>query len=310
MKIGFIGLGKMGHRIVTKLLEGDHEVTVWNRSPQPVADLLASLSENERKLYKSVETLGELAHSLSGTRVIWSMLPAGDATELVLQELLTFCTTGDIIIDGGNAYWKDTERRAKEFAAKGIRFLGIGVSGGILAGGIGFPLMVGGEKTAYDEIVPLLDTLAKPNGGHDYFGPGGAGHFMKMVHNGIEYGMMQAIGEGFGILEKSGFGYNLEKVAKLFQKNTIVSGFLMDRTASALEKDPTLTHIDGVIDESGEAVWTIEQAKEEHVPVPVIEESLEFRKKSKIDPGVSSSIAAKLVAALRHEFGGHDVKEK
>jgi 6-phosphogluconate dehydrogenase len=170
--------------------------------------------------------------------------------------------------------------------------------------------MVGGDKSAYETIMPLLDSLAKPNGGHAYFGTGGAGHFVKMVHNGIEYGMMQAIGEGFGVLEKSEYQFDLLEVAKLWQKGTIVSSFLIDRAKDALEKDKKLSDIEGVIASTGEAEWTVNAAKQESVPVPVIEESLEFRRQSQTDMAIQNSFAAKMVAALRREFGGHDVKKK
>ncbi len=310
MKLGFVGLGKMGGRIVRKLLADGHELTVWNRSPQPIEELYKQLSSDEKKQFKSVETLGELAHALHGKRIIWSMLPAGSATEEVMQALLTFLDKEDIVIDGGNANWEDSERRAKAFSEKHIRFLGIGVSGGILAAENGFPLMVGGDKSAYKEIEPILKSLSKPHGGYDYFGTGGAGHFVKMVHNGIEYGMMQAIGEGFGVLEKAPFTFELDKIAHIWQKETIISSFLIDRAADALDKNATLSDIAGEIDESGEAQWTIDAAKKEKVPVTVIEDSLVFRQKSQKDATIKNSFAAKMVAALRREFGGHKVTKK
>jgi 6-phosphogluconate dehydrogenase len=170
--------------------------------------------------------------------------------------------------------------------------------------------MVGGDKSAFEEIKPILETLIKPHGGYDYFGEGGAGHFVKMVHNGIEYGMMQAIGEGYGVLEKAPYSLDLLKVAELWQKNTIVTSFLNECARDALEKDPSLSNLDGVIDATGEAEWTVNQAKVEGVYVENIDQSLDFRRRSKTDPNVSSSFAARMVAALRHEFGGHKVKEK
>ncbi len=188
--------------------------------------------------------------------------------------------------------------------------MGIGVSGGVIAARDGYPLMVGGDRSAYGHIKPILDTLAKPDGGHEYFGEGGAGHFVKMVHNGIEYGYMQSIGEGFGVLEKSPYNLDLVKVAKLYTKGTLVSGFMMDRTVESLEKDPKLEQLDGVIDASGEGEWTINEAKKLNVPVNIIEGSFEFRKKSKTDKNISASFAARLVAALRNAFGGHEVKKK
>lgn len=295
MKIGFIGLGKMGTRITEKLLKEGHEIVAWNRTPKEL---------------KTATTIQELVENLEKPRVIWSMLPAGSATQTILNEVGQFVGEGDIVIDGGNAHYQDSEKRFQEFKKKGIKFLGIGVSGGLRAGKNGYPLMVGGDKSAYEYLTPILDSLSKPHGGHEYFGEGGAGHFVKMVHNGIEYGMMQAIGEGFGVLEKAEYSFDLFKVAKLWQKGTIISGFLIDRATDVLSKDQKLSEIEGIIEESGEAKWTVEEAKRLNVPIENIEQSLEFRKKSQTDESVQKSFAAKLVAALRKEFGGHEVKKK
>ena len=227
-----------------------------------------------------------------------------------MDEVEKYVDAGDVIIDGGNAHYTDTQKRYEHFNKMGILFVGVGVSGGIIAVREGYPSMVGGNKKAYDYIKPILDSLAKPNGGHEYFGEGGAGHFVKMVHNGIEYGIMQSIGEGFGVLSKSSYNLDLVKVARLYQKGTLVSGFMMQRTIEALEKDPKLASIEGYIEESGEGRWTVEQAKKLGVPVEVIEKSLEFRVKSRKNPKIAASFAAKLVAAMRAVFGGHEVKKK
>lgn len=291
MKLGFIGLGKMGSRMVTKLLAEGHEVAAWTRS-------------------QSTITIEELVLSLDNPRVIWLMVPAGEATQEVLDEISKHVEAGDIIIDGGNANYKDTESRYEKLKTKNIKFLGIGVSGGMIAATAGYPLMVGGEKSAYEFIKPLLDSLAIPHGGHEYFGIGGAGHFVKMIHNGIEYGIMQSLGEGFGVLDKAPYKFDLQKIAKLYQKNSLVSGFMLDRAVDALEKDPKLDNIVGIIAQSGEAKWTIEQAKEENVPVEIIERSLEFRRRSQTDESVQKSFAARMVAALRNVFGGHEVKKR
>lgn len=311
MKIGFIGLGKMGNRMVIKLLDGGHEVIVWNRTSEKVESLKLKIESSEVSKRLSVaNNVEDLVKKLEKPRVVWSMVPAGEATQEILDEVEEYIETGDIIIDGGNSHYSDTQRRFERFNSKGIRFLGIGVSGGIVAAKDGYPLMVGGDKEAYLGVKPLLDTLAKPNGGHEYFGTGGAGHFVKMVHNGIEYGYMQTIGEGFGVMEKSQYNLDLIKVAKLYTRGTLVSGFMMERTVEALEKDPKLERLDGVIDASGEGEWTIDEAKKLRVPVNVIEESFEFRKKSKSDSNVSLTFAARLVVALRAAFGGHEVKKK
>ena len=295
MKIGFIGLGKMGSRIVQKLLREGHEVVAWNRS--------------DHKL-KNVETLEELIRSLEKPRIVWTMVTAGEATQNILDELSKFVEKDDIIIDGGNSRFKDTEKRFKDFKTKGIKFLGIGLSGGIIAFENGYPLMVGGDKRGYDYIAPVLDSLSSPNGGHEYFGEGGAGHFVKMIHNGIEYGIMQSLGEGFGILEKAEYNFDLVKVAKLWQKGTLVSGFMLDRVVEVLSNPSILSSIDGYIEESGEAKWTVDQAKEEGVPIDVIEKSLEFRRKSQKYKDVQNSFAAKMISGLRNAFGGHEFKKK
>lgn len=295
MKIGFIGLGRMGGRMVQKLLKEGHEVVAWNRSDHEL---------------KNAETIEKLIKSLEAPRVIWSMLPAGSSTESILVEIDKFVSEKDIVIDGGNSNFKDTQRRYEQFKNKGVKFLGIGVSGGIIAATQGYPMMVGGDKSAYEFVKPVLDSLARPHGGHEYFGTGGAGHFVKMVHNGIEYGIMQSLGEGFGVLESSPYNFDLLKVAKLYQKGTLVCGFMLDRTVEALSEDPKLSKIIGVIAESGEAKWTVEQAKERGVGVEIIERSLGFRRRSQTDKKIQKSFSARMVAALRNAFGGHEVKRK
>ena len=314
MKIGFIGLGKMGSRMVEKLLEEGHEVVAWNRSSAPVEELKFKMQNSKCKItiknLKVTETIKDLVKKLESPRVIWLMLPAGEATETILNEVGKFVEEKNIVIDGGNSYYKDTQRRFESFRKRGVRFLGIGVSGGIIAVKKGYPMMVGGDSSAYQYVAPILDSLAKPNGGHDYFGIGGAGHFVKMLHNGIEYGIMQSLGEGFAVLEKAPYKLDLAKVAKLWQKGTLVSGFMLDRVVDALSEDPHLSKIKGVIEESGEARWTIDQAREEGVAVEIIERSLEYRKRSQEDSKVQNSFTAKLVAALRHAFGGHALTTK
>lgn len=297
----------MGRRMVTKLLNGGHDVVVWNRSHTSVEKVQ---NEHTSQNLQVAENIEDLVSKLEKKRVIWLMLPAGDATESILTELAKFVEPEDIIIDGGNAFFKDTQRRYETFQMDNISYLGVGVSGGVLALENGYPLMVGGTKSAYDHILPVLDTLSKPNGGYTYFGVGGAGHFVKMVHNGIEYGMMQSIAEGFGLLDKGSYELNLLDVAKLWQKGTIVSSFLVDRVKDALEKDPELSEISGVIDASGEGEWTVNQAKEAGVPIENIEQSLNFRKRSQEEKEISETFAARMVAALRHEFGGHKVHAK
>ncbi len=311
MKIGFIGLGKMGARMVSKLLQEGHEVIVWNRSPEGISNFKFQISNFQSNInLKIAKNIGDLVKQLDKPRIVWSMVPAGEATQNILDEISKLAGKDDIVIDGGNAHFADTQTRFELARQTGIKYLGIGVSGGIIAATEGYPMMVGGDKNAYEFIKPILDSLAKPRGGHEYFGEGGAGHFVKMVHNGIEYGIMQSLGEGFGVLEKSPYDLDLLKIAKLYQKGTLVSGFMLDRAAEALAKDPHMENIQGIIAESGEAKWTVETAKEEGADVEIIERSLEFRRRSQTDLKIQKSFSAKLVAVLRNAFGGHEVKKK
>jgi 6-phosphogluconate dehydrogenase len=309
MKIGIAGLGKMGGRMAEKLVREGQEVAVWNRTHEKAVDLANKLEgQGNISVTNSIE---ELVKSLPAPRVILTMLPAGEPTESLLLEVSKLLEKGDILIDAGNSYFKDTERRYHDFATKGIRFLGIGVSGGIIAGEEGYPQMVGGDKSAYEHIVPILTALGNPQGGHEYFGEGGAGHFVKMVHNGIEYPIMQALGEGFGVLANSEYNFDLVKVAKLYQKNTLVSGFMLDRAVEALQNDPRLEQIEGIIGSaSQETVWTIEEAQKNNLPIESIEQAQNFRVRSETDQNIQKSFAAHMVGALRIAFGGHPVKMK
>ncbi len=312
MKTGFIGLGKMGSRIVLKLLKGGHEVIAWNRSPDKISNFKFQISNFPySKNLEVAEDIRNLIGKLSKPHVIWVMVPAGEATEDILKEVSKYIEKDDIVIDGGNSYYKDTERRYQDFKKRGIKFLGIGVSGGIIAEKSGYPLMVGGDKNAYVYVKPILDSLARPAGGHDYFGEGGAGHFIKMVHNAIEYGIMQSIGEGFGLLDSSQYNFDLKKVAEIYQKGTLVSGFMMQRTIEVLRKDPKLSKIAGVIGKaSGETVWAVEEAEKKGLFFDIIKRSLEVRDESESDPKIQKSFAARMVSALRNAFGGHGVKKK
>lgn len=313
MRLGFIGLGKMGNRMVMKLLSEGHEVVVWNRSPEKVVALKAEAKANWKlESAKDVEDLVKrCGGDEPGPRIIWSMLPAGQATGEMLAEIKKWVGKGDIVVDGGNSKFTDTQKNYEDFQKAGIEFLGIGVSGGIVAAIEGYPMMVGGSQTAYEYISPILDSLSKPNGGHQYFGEGGAGHYVKMVHNAIEYGVMESMGEGFGLLEKSPYNLDLLKVSQLYQKGTLVSGFMMARTIEALEADPKLEKISGVIGSaSGETLWAVEEAKKKSLPFEIIEHSMEIRNLSEKDEKIQKSFAARLVAALRQAFGGHEVKAK
>ena len=299
-----------------KLLVDSHEVVVWNRTKEKISNIQDQITNTQHYRNLTIaEDIEDLVKKSSGDelgpRIVWTMLPAGEATAQILAEIKKFVKKEDIVVDGGNSKYTDTQKSYDDFTKDGIEFLGIGVSGGLIAAVDGYPLMAGGSRTAYEFITPILDSLAKPKGGHEYFGEGGAGHFVKMVHNGIEYGLMESIGEGFGLLDKSSYNFDLLKIAQLYRKNTLVSGFFMDRVAEVLAKDPKLERIDGVIGSaSGEAVWAIEEAKKEDVRFEVIEQSLEIRQKSESDSRIRNSFAAKMVAGQRGAFGGHEVKVK
>lgn len=314
MQIGLIGLGRMGGNMVLKLLADGHEVVAWNRSSTPVEELKFKIKSSKFKVtdqnLKFSGTIEELVHSLEKPRAVWAMVTVGSATQTVLDEVGKYVERNDIIIDGSNSFYKDTEARYNMFAQKGVRYLGMGVAGGIKGPTEGYALMAGGDKSAYDYVVPLLDTLALPKAGHGYFGTGGAGHFVKMIHNGIEYGYMQAIGEGFDVLAHAPYKYDLLRIAKLWAKSSLVSGFMMDRAVEALEKDPHMEQLTGVIDATGEGQWAVETAAEMGIPVEVIEASLEYRRRSKTDPNIQFSFTAKMVAALRNAFGAHKVTKK
>lgn len=299
MQIGMIGLGKMGLNMVRRLLRGGHEVVVFNRTPDKVATAVAERATGTA----SVE---ELVSSLKHPRVVWLMLPAGDVVDSHILQLSGLLETGDIIVEGGNSFYKDDLRRSANLAKAGIRYMDVGVSGGIWGLSEGYCLMAGGEKDVFDHLAPVLKTLAPPEG-YLYCGAAGAGHFVKMVHNGIEYGMMQAYGEGFALLEASPFSENLNfaEVAHLWNQGSVVRSWLLELAEKAFANDPRLANVAGFVSDSGEGRWTVDQAVELGVSAPVIALSLFSRFQSRKD----NAFENRLLAALRREFGGHAVKE-
>lgn len=303
MPITIVGLGKMGARMGAKLVAEGHPVYGWDMNPE-ARDAAVGLGIWVPETLEDAILLQEPEGN--DPRVVWQMLPASRTKE-GLQAMTPFLSEGDVPIDGGNSRYTESDNNAKWLGDLGLRPLFIGVSGGVKAAKTGYPLMVGGDEKAYQHITPVLDTLAVPNGGHDYFGPGGAGHFVKMVHNGIEYPIMQAIGEGFGVLRASGYGFDLSRVAELFRKNTLVSGFMMDITAELLAaEDPDLSsYREGIGSASGEALWTVDEAARLGVPTESIEQAIDFRRRSTKVPAVRDSYAARVVAAQRAYFGGH-----
>jgi 6-phosphogluconate dehydrogenase len=301
MRIAMIGLGRMGANMTTRLLEGGHAVLAFDLSEDAVAKAKSGGAEG-------AGSLEEVAEKLEPPRVAWVMVPAGKPVETTVAELGNHFEKGDIIIDGGNSNYQDTLRRGDELAEQGIAYVDVGVSGGVWGLKEGYGMMVGGDDDAVATIRPILETLAPaPDKGWGHMGPRGAGHFVKMVHNGIEYGMMQAYAEGFAILKaKQPFALDLHQVAEAWRFGTVIRSWLLDLTARALEDDAGLAEIAPWVDDSGEGRWTVKEAIDLAVPAPVISEALYARFRSRRE----DNFADKLLAAMRHQFGGHAVKEE
>jgi 6-phosphogluconate dehydrogenase len=298
MQIGLIGLGKMGFNLALNIHRHKHQVIAFDLSE-------ASVKSIESKGVTTAPNLEAMTKAFSGKKVIWMMIPAGKAVDQTIESLKKHLSPGDILIDGGNSFFKDSVRRAGELASLGIDYLDCGTSGGTEGALHGVCAMIGGKKEAYDFCASLFKDIAVPDGCL-YCGPSGSGHFVKMVHNGIEYGMMQAIAEGFEVMEKSDFKLNLKEVAKVWNHGSVVRSWLMELTENALSKDPHLDSIKGVMHSSGEGKWTLETAMENQIATPVIALSLIMRYRSLQE----DTFSGKIVAALRNEFGGHAVEKK
>lgn len=303
MQVSVLGLSDIGKIIVEKLLADGHEVVVWDESKPALEELRVEKAEDvvSQKL-TITHTLEEQQNLIRKPRVFFSLAPAGEPTETMMTKLSQFTEAGDIIVDGSTSNFKDTNRRFTDFEARGIKFLGIGIVGGVHAVEDGFSLMVGGNQDAYQYIVTLLDSLGRPNGTHTYFGRGGAGHFVQMVHNGVVYGMLQAIGEGVGILSKSEYNLNIPDVVETWQEGGIASSFLLDMTIDAITKDPTISQNDGVLRVANDVKWNIEQAKNTNIPTPVTEASVAFRDKSQYDKQTQDTVVAKIIKAMLEEI--------
>jgi 6-phosphogluconate dehydrogenase len=305
MKLGYIGLGKMGYGMVEKMLETGHQVVAFNRSPEKVDSIKnagATPAYTISEIFENLE--GGFSDSANGRRVIWLMVPWQTVDE-VLEQVLPNLKAGDIVIDGGNSPFEKSIERAKKLADQGIDFLDIGVSGGPAGARNGACLMIGGKAEVFAELENLFKDISVENG-YGYMGKAGAGHFVKMIHNGIEYGMMQAIGEGFEILKKSDFNLDLKKVTSVYNHGSVIESRLIGWLEKAYEQSGSeLNGISGEIKHSGEGLWTVETAQKLGVSVENIKQSLDFRVKSEGNP----SYTGKVVSALRNQFGGHDVKE-
>ncbi len=298
MEIGMVGLGRMGANMTERLLRGGHAVVAYDRNPDPVR-------EAQSKGATGVTSLAQLIEKLAKPRAVWIMVPAGQAVDATIEALQPLLSRGDVILDGGNSNYNDTMARSARLAQTGIDFIDVGTSGGVWGLTEGYSLMVGGPPAAVDRLKPVFETLAPgPESGWGHVGPPGAGHFVKMVHNGIEYGLMQAYAEGFSLLKhKTEFALDLHQIAQIWREGSVVRSWLLDLTARALEKDQSLSSIAPHVADSGEGRWTVFEAIDRDVPAPVISLALIQRLRSRDQ----ESYADRLLAALRQQFGGHAV---
>ncbi len=301
MQLAIVGLGKMGGNMARRLTAGGHSVVGFNREQSVTQKLEKEIS------LKAAYSLEEVVKLLEAPRIVWLMIPAGDPVEKSVEVLSELLSPGDIVIDGGNSNFRESMARAELLAEKDIQMLDVGVSGGVWGLKEGYSMMIGGKKDVVETMKPIFESLAPSTElGWGHVGPNGAGHFVKMVHNGIEYGLMQAYAEGFEIMQaREGFDLNLHQISKIWQHGSVVRSWLLDLTALALEEDQTLSDIEGWVADSGEGRWTVFEAINENVPAPIITLSLMQRFASRQD----ESYAAKMLAALRNQFGGHAVKK-
>ena len=296
MDLGFVGLGRMGANMVRRLLLDKHRIVAYNRTAEKTREIMAEGAEG-------AFSLQELVGKLERPRAVWVMVPSGDATESMIDELLKVLEPGDTIVDGGNSNFHDTVRRHDKIASAGLDFIDAGTSGGIWGLKIGYCLMVGGEPEPVKRLEPIFRSLA-PADGYLHAGGPGAGHYVKMVHNGIEYGLMQAYAEGFEILHASDYKLDVAAISDLWMHGSVVRSWLLELAASAFSQDPELAHLKGWVADSGEGRWTVQEAIDRDVPAPVITLSLLNRFRSRQE----DSYQAEVLAALRNEFGGHAVK--
>jgi 6-phosphogluconate dehydrogenase len=303
MQIGIAGLGRIGAGMARRLARAGHDVVAWNRT-ESVATNLAAEPENEGRIVVA-EPLETLTSKMTAPRHVMVSVPSGAATGDMVEQLAGILSPGDVIVDAGNSNFRDSQQRATALEARGLEFLYMGVSGGIWGLDVGFCAMVGGKREVFDRFEPIVRSLA-PEGGYLYCGPAGAGHYVKMVHNGIEYGLMAAYGEGFDILHASEFGLDLAAVARLWGKGSVIRSWLLELAGDAFEREGNdLADIRGWVADSGEGRWTVADAIEHDVPAPIITLSLIQRLRSRREP---DSFTDRVLAALRNEFGGHAVK--
>ncbi len=297
MKLAMIGLGRMGGNMARRLLRNGHSVVVYDRDQEAVAALVKEGAIGST-------SLDDVVKKLDGTRICWTMLPGGVPFTSTIETLMGALSPGDIVVDGGNSNFRESMQWASRLAEKKLRWVDSGTSGGVWGLENGYCLMLGGDKSAYDHIEPIIAALA-PKGGYGHFGKAGAGHFAKMVHNGMEYALMQSYAEGFELLQASEFNFDLHKLAKLWNQGAVVRSWLLELAERALEKNPSLEGLKAWVDDNGMGRWTVQEAIVHAVPVPAIAASLFARFSSRMD----NSFALRMLAALRNEFGGHAIKK-
>ena len=297
MELGIIGLGKMGLNICRRLIQGGHSVVVFDSDSE-----VLKIAQKEN--ISTGNSLEDLVKKLTKPRILWMMVPSGEITHSTILNLSDLLDRGDIIIDGGNSYYKDTQSMADKLSEKGIDFLDVGTSGGIWGLENGYSLMVGGDSVTYSKLVPLFETLA-PSKGFGHVGPSGAGHFVKMIHNGIEYGMMQAYAEGFDLLKsKEDFNLDIQSISEIWSHGSVVRSWILELISDLLREDSSLKDVAPFVQDSGEGRWTVQESLDAEVPIPVISSALYARFYSRIK---DKSFSAKLLSALRNQFGGHKI---
>ena len=301
MQLAMCGLGKMGANMTRRLVEGGHQLVVYDRSPETARALAA-----EHTGIQPVETLEALAAALTPPRTVWLMVPSGDPTGALIQSLIPLLSEDDTVIDGGNSNYKDTQQRAALLREHRLHMVDVGTSGGIWGLKEGYSMMIGGEADVVERLRPIFETLAPaPDKGWGYVGTNGSGHFVKMVHNGIEYGMMQAFAEGFDVMQaKAEFALDVQQIAEIWQHGSVIRSWLLDLIAEGLVADPSLSQLAPYVPDSGEGRWTVAEAIDLNIPAPVITLSLLMRLASRQD----NSYAARLLSLMRNQFGGHSVK--
>ncbi|MFQ5455481.1 MAG: phosphogluconate dehydrogenase (NAD(+)-dependent, decarboxylating) [Nitrospirota bacterium] len=298
MQLGFIGLGKMGLNMVTRLIRsGKHDIVVYDPNKEAVTK--ASIEGAA-----AASSMEELINKMDKPRAVWLMVPSGNPVDEVIEKMVPHLSEDDVIIDGGNSNYKDSVNRGKNLSERGINFIDVGTSGGIWGLEMGYCMMIGGEKAVFERLRPVLKTLAPPDG-YAYMGRVGSGHYVKMIHNAIEYGMLQAYAEGFELLEASGFDLDLGEISSLWNHGSVIRSWLLELTERVFKKNPRLEGIKAYIDDSGEGRWAVFDSIEKNVPCPVITHSLLYRLQSREE----QLFAAKVIAALRNEFGGHKIEK-